>query len=428
MLPPIGFGLLVFVWVASRRKPLPRVQPEETRLTVPVVTVHYAPTELAVSGYGTAQPARVWSATPEVSGRVVEVHERLDSGSQVQAGELLIRIDNEDYQLRVRQREADVDSAEAQLAELAASRAADEESLKIDDAMLEVQRAELERRLVLQKRNAASVGEVDQARQTLLQQRQSVQLRRNSLSLYPTKIRSAEAALKTAKARLEEAKRDLERTTLRAPFSGRLSSVNLEIAQFVSAGVSVFEIQENATVEVESQFSIPRLESLLLNYSDPKVGLMDPRLLRDLNAVVEVGEGPARRVFKGKPIRFTESLDQQTRTLGVVVEVRNGGDESSGSETTASKGSLPLVPGEFCEVRLVGEPADRIVIPRASIDGDEVYVVDDESRLRRRVVVLGPTQGDTRVVIGGLNDGELLVTRFPRPAIDGQLVQPLGGE
>ena len=118
-----------------------------------------------------------------------------------------------------------------------------------------------------------------------------------------------------------------------------------------------------------------------------------------------------------------DTIDQRTRTLGVIVAVDQ-------PYAKAKPGVRPaLIKGMFVEVELRGKPrSGDLLVPRAALHGTSdgatmVYVVDDKSRLRRREIVIGLEQTDFVTVTSGLSEGDLLVTTDPVPAIDGMLLK-----
>ena len=111
ILPPIAVGILVLVLMAGGRKP--PTQAETTIPAKPVRALEVQQLDLVpvAEGYGSVMPAQLWTAVAEVSGRIVELHQRLRDGEIIPQGTLLLRIDPVDYELNLAQ-------AEAALAEL----------------------------------------------------------------------------------------------------------------------------------------------------------------------------------------------------------------------------------------------------------------------------------------------------------------------
>lgn len=442
MLPPIGLGVLVVFLMLRGKKEVPQDDVKERAVKVTIHQAKFEPIENKVVGYGAAQPTRTWTAISEVSGRIERIHDALESGNPVQKGDVLLVIDEEDYRLREKQREADLKSAQASLDELKASEAADIKLLALEKELLGVAKSDLARAIRLRDSNAISTSEVDSARSNELLRRQSVQRVENSLSLYPSRIQAAEAKVAMAQSSLSEATRNLARTQIVSPISGVLSGVDIEVGQFVAMNQRLFEIRDNQRVEIEAQISLAQLNQIGAVELGQGEAASSLAWLGKLEAEVISESGSQTFRWRGRPVRLTESIDAQTRTIGVVVEVHNEwatgmarpperNAAAVASEMINPEGKIrvqenknELKIGTYCEVRLIsGQDQNRIAIPRTAFDGDQVYLVDDEGRLRSRLVSRGASIGDRVVVNSGIEENDQVIVRPPLPAIEGMLVR-----
>ncbi len=439
--PPLLIGVTVVAVLASSQKELPRA--ETTQETKPVHVVRAAFTDVypAVVGFGTAKAKRTWTATAEVSGQVIATHPYLRSGRIVEAGETLLQIDRADYELRVDQRTAELSQAKAQLEQLKLNVQSDEASLEIQQDLLAVQQDDLVRLEQLSQRSVASQSEFDSAKSAFLQQQQAVQNLLNSLRSYPAQIKSAEAGVRLADLRVAEARRDLERTTIVAPFRGVLADVSIEQDQYVALNQSLFDVLDISTMEVEAHFSIAQLNRVIdhrfefqpVSESEPRYGsskLSSSMKRRYADATagglsdrmstrVTLRSGDVCMSFPATPIRFSESLDEQTRTLGIVVEVTN-------DPAMPLDGANTLRPGAYCEIQLRSDRAiHAISVPRANLDEEAVFIVDRDNTLKRRELEIAMTLRDQVAVVGGLNEGDLIVARPSASLMPGDLVDPL---
>lgn len=457
-LPPLVVGVIVIALLARSRKELQRAEVQEAALPIEVIRAQATGLRAEIVGFGTARPQRIWSAVAEVGGRVVDLRPNLRPGVAVSEGEVLVRIDDSDYRLRVQQRTAELRQAESQLEQLEVAWQADRESHGIQQALLAVRADDVERFRQLRGSSVASQVEADASQAAYLQQSQVVQDLSKALATYPAQILSAKAAIQLAQSRLKEAERDVERTEIRAPFTGLLSRATLELDQFLAPNERLFEVHDTEFVEVEAQFSLAQIERLfgsrpIVSADDlvsnqpvsgpegqpsgsrpignpPGGGLpgnghpgngipgngQDVILGMDLLANLTTRSGNVSLSFSGNVIRVTESLDEQTRTLGVVVRVHN--------ET--SEQSQLLRVGAYCEVRLSAQaPAPALVVPRTSVESDQVWLIDEQNRLRRRKIQIAFTQGTLVAVEEGLSVGDLVVIDPPAVAMDGMLTRPI---
>jgi len=83
----------------------------------------------------------------------------------------------------------------------------------------------------------------------------------------------------------------------------------------------------------------------------------------------------------------------------------------------------PLTKGMFVETIVLGRPRDDVIaVPRAAVRDGVVFLMDEESRLRRQAVEVAAVQGQLAIVSDGLSGGEVLVLSDVAPAIDGMLL------
>ncbi|MEM9588006.1 MAG: HlyD family efflux transporter periplasmic adaptor subunit [Planctomycetota bacterium] len=435
IIPPILIGIGVLAVLASSKRELKRVEIEEYALPVRVVRVEATEVAASATGYGTVVPNRVWVAVAEVGGRVESTFQPLKSGIFVPRGERLVKVDDQDYQLRLKQRLAEQQQAESELERIQLNQESDQQSLKIQTDLLAVRRSEVQRLERLQDLSATSQNEQDRARASLLTQQQSVQTLKASLSLYAAQVSAARASVQSAIARTEEAQRDVGRTVIAAPFSGLLADVQLDPGQYVSPRQQLFELHDLSSVEVEAQFSLAQIlrlvpDSVLSDDKEVPSLIEAQQVLTDrlaANAITRSGD--VSLSYAATPIRISGDVDPQTRTVGVVVRVTNpryaNSNSSRQSQMSATESKLPLRPGSFCEVKLQSQRRVRaVLVQRTAVNDQAVWIVDQDNRMRKRLIAVQSMTGRTAAVVG-INEGELVVVNPPRSAREGQLTQPL---
>jgi RND family efflux transporter MFP subunit len=399
---------MLALMASSRKQP---VQFESSIPAKPVRALQVQQVDLVpvAEGYGSVMPAQLWTAVAEVTGRIVELHPRLRDGEILPAGTPLLRIDPVDYELNLAQ-------AEAALAELAVEQSNAEASLEIEQRNLKIAQREFERISKLADKGTASRSNRDDAERALLNSRNAVQNIRNTLALMPTK-RKVLAAKKT------QAERDLANTRMVAPFNLRVANLKIETDQFVTKGQSLFEGDSVDRVEVLAQFPLASLRRLFIGREDihgenPLMGDNLPQLVQ-LEPLVRLDMGTSQAEWRGEFVRFSDNVDPQTRTMGVVVAV------DKPFEKIEPGVRPPLSKGMFVQVLLRGRTQPgRLVVPRAAVRDGQLYLLDDEQRLRRRPVEVLFSQGPISVLNNGLSPGERIVVSDLVPAVDGMPLKP----
>jgi RND family efflux transporter MFP subunit len=119
------------------------------------------------------------------------------------------------------------------------------------------------------------------------------------------------------------------------------------------------------------------------------------------------------RAFEGRIARFSNQIDDATRTMIVEMEVPNP--------------TLELVPGMYATVTLkVDQRANALAIPveAVSAGAKSVLVVDSAHRIEERAVKLGLETPTKYEVLSGLEEGELVLFGNVAQVSAGQQVQP----
>ncbi|MGV0820058.1 HlyD family secretion protein [Martelella sp. AMO21009] len=211
---------------------------------------------------------------PKVSGYVESV--AVSNNQQVKKGDLLVKIDDGDYQNAVAQAEAQLhaqnvalEATKAQIAGAKASLAqakANREALdpQIDNAKTVLQRAD-----TLREKGAATVAAYDDARAALDQLKAKVQAADAAVEVAKSNITTAEAQLAQQQAALQErklaidmAKRNLGFTEIRAPFDGVFGNKNVQVGDLVSSGTRLGALVPTDDLYIVANFKETDLDRL----------------------------------------------------------------------------------------------------------------------------------------------------------------------
>lgn len=428
ILPPILLGGAVLAFLVTGREPPARTVAGET--TQPVRTIAMEPLAFVprAIGYGTVEPGTVWEAVAEIPGTVIERHPELERGQLIEAGTVILRLDPTDYELAVARIAATLDSIAAEMEELEARQANLRASLEIERRAVDLAERELARARQLLARGTASQSRVDEAEQTLLSQRQRVQELENELNLIPARRRVLEANRQVNRVERDQAERDLARTDIAMPFDGRIAEVQVETAEYVAAG-QVMAVADGIDVaEITAQVALVHMAPLIPRDIDPSQ-LPAPALARlperlGIAAEIRLDFGDRTARWPARLDRISETIDAETRTLGVIVQV----DDPLRRAIPGQR--PPLTKGMYVAVELQGEPRPgTFVVPRVALHRREgapplVYVVDEADRLAFRAVTPGPEQDDLVVIEDGLQAGDRVVVSDLVPAIEGMQLSP----
>ena len=407
ILPPVVIGIMVLMFMVAGKQPPAQAERGEPTRTVRVIEVPLVELVPMAEGYGQVQPARIWTAVSQVAGRVTYIHPRLRDGEILPVDTELVHIDPKDYELALAQ-------AQAELAELNAQEKNARASLNIEKRNQQLARKELERIQKLVTKGTSSQSKSDETERAMLAYSASVQNLQNTLALVPSKRSVLEAKVSLAE-------RNLEHTIIRAPFDMRVASLKVEADQYVPIGQSLFEGDAVDRVEIKAQVAMSSLRRLFIGRQmqiDIERVSEEFAELIALDPVVKLDMGNHVAEWQAEFVRFSDTVDPETRTMGVVVAVDNP------FEKVIPGYKPPLSKGMFVNVVMRGKKSmQRVLVPRSAVRANTVYVADEDNRLRRRSVKILFSQGDISVVEQGLEPGERVVVTDLVPAVDGMLLQ-----
>ncbi len=323
---------------------------------------------LSVSAQGEARPRTQINLTSQVSGKINYVSPQFIEGGAFEEGDVLVRIEPAEFEFRVVQARANVAQAR--------NRFASEEA---------------EARIARKDWEELGQGEG------------------SALALREPQMAEAEAALASARAILREAELQLERTTIRAPFKGRVQTQLANLGQFVRPGDNLGEIFSSDVMEVALPLTDSELGELGLTIGF-RNDANNPGPDVKLTALV-AGEP---RVWRGRIAHTDSGYDRQTRVLFAYAEV----DDPYGA---GADNGAPLAAGLFVTAEIQGREIDNsVVVPRAALRGnDQVFVARDDDTLEIRKVAVASSDRNRAILIGGVEPGERVITSPVRGAADG---------
>jgi len=338
------------------------VRPSEASAGAPILTA---------SGYVVARRKAVVSA--KIQGRLSQL--RVEEGSRVGQGEVIARLESNDYEAQVQRARAALQRAQADLAE-------------------SERQVDLARRLTAEK-----IMSTDQ------------------LQTAESRARVNEAAVSQARAEVAFAVATLANTVIRAPFSGTV------VKKMAEVGESVAPIPPGVNISTSSGaiVALADLDTLEVeaDVSESNVAKLSP----DQPAEVTVEAFPDRR-YRAVLRQVIPTADRTKATVQVKVTILDK--------------DAQLKPEMSAKVTFV-EPAKRatateplapvVMVPKeavASRDGKPIVFEVRDGKVRARPVVPGGERQGQVVVREGLAGSETVVVRPPETLKDGDAVRVKG--
>jgi RND family efflux transporter MFP subunit len=392
----------------SRSKGQPNSSGPQAGATPAVIVVSTTPAVVRqlprfFEASGSLAPNEQTDVAAETSGKVVAVG--VDIGSSVRRGQMIVKLDDADFRLRVQQAQAQLEQAIATLhqneakiglrpgqkfnpenvPEVAAARSA-----------LDLAERNLRRYEKLVESGDISRATYDQQksqRDQLAEQRQALvhQAQQN----YAT-VANSQAAVNAAQTQVSLAKRNLTYTVVAAPMAGYVSDRPADVGEYVSPQQKVATIVSVNPLRV--RIDIPEQAITQIHVGE--------------SVSVSVAAYTDRN-FAGRIARVSPSVTASSRTLTVEAEVQNPNAE--------------LKPGQFATIRILlpkSEPA--LLVPQRAlrtISGSTYVFVIKNGFAEQRLVQPGQTEGDLVELKTGVKPDETVATSNVDQLNDGAAVR-----
>jgi membrane fusion protein, multidrug efflux system len=329
---------------------------------------------------GNVQAFSTVSVLSLVGGELLRIH--FSEGQEVKAGDLLFTIDPRPLQAQLQQAEAQLAQHQAQIAQAQAN-------LGRDTAQYENARVEEDR-----YKRLAEGGFV--AREQYDQMRTNEQSLAATIEASRAAVTTARAVVQADRATVENARLQLGYTEIRAPIEGRTGNLLIHQGNVVKAN----DVGNPLVV-------ITRIHPVYVTFGVPEQYLARIKRYRAAGelAVDTTLPGSSERAAHGELSFINNVVDANTGTIQLKATFQNADNA--------------LWPGQFVNVvlRLTTERG-AIVVPSRAVqpgqDGAYAFVVKPDLTVESRPVTVAFTEGLDSVIAKGLAKGERVVT-------DGQL-------
>jgi len=378
------------------------------------VAVSQAGEQVILSATGYIVAAHKIEVASKVVGRVAWIG--VDKGDRVQAGQVLVRLEDDEYRAQVLQEQGQLANLEARLQELkngsrpeeiAKARAdANEANADLADA-----KASIDRTRQLVNEGVLSKQALDDAQAKYDGDLQKVASLERSLDLAVLGPRKEEMAqvqgqIQQARGALDYAQTELENTIIKAPVTGTILDRNVEKGEFVTNG---FVGDKGAKGYLVTMADLNDLQ-VELDISEADFPKLGPRQ----KGYVTTDAYPDRK-YDGMVEQVSPEADRAKATIQVKVRVVNP-DEYLRPDMNATVSFYNANTDAASNVKSV------IVIPPGTVQNGSVFVALNGHALKRTVVTGGVSQRGV-LVQSGLVGGEDLIVSPPANLKNGQRIQ-----
>lgn len=352
---------------------------------------------------GSLAPNQQTDVAAETSGKVVAVG--VDLGSSVRRGQMIVKLEDADFRIKIDQAQAQLEQAKATLRQNEAKiglrpgqkfNPENVPEVKAARSALELADKNLRRYEKLVETGDISRAAYDQQKSQRDQLAEQYQMLIHQAQQNYAAVANAQATVDAAQTQVSLAKRNLGYTVVAAPMAGYVSDRPADVGEYVSPQ------QKVAT--------IVSLNPLRVRIDIPEQAIAQIHVGESVS--VQVAAYPDRN-FAGHVARVSPSVTTASRTLTVEAEVENP--------------SAELKPGQFATVRILlpqTEPA--VLVPKGAlrtISGSTYVFVIKNGHAEQRLVQSGQTEGDLIELKSGVAADELIAASNVDQLSDGVAVK-----
>ena len=336
---------------------------------------------------GQVHPMTTIQVSPRESGIVEEIV--IEEGTSVHAGDVIIRLSNDDLDLEILNSEANLAEKENALRNTMIQMEQEKMQLSLNILELQTEVKRKGRALESQKRlfDDGLIGKEEYLRSeedyTLFCKKLEVTLARAEQdSMYrEVQIKQMEESLDNMRLNMQRIRRRKDNLEVKAPIDGVLGLIEVGLGESVSSGRKIGQINAEGSYKIEAQ----------------------------------VDEHYIDRVFAG----LTATFERQNETYDAVIrkvypEVRNGKFQADFRFSGEQPANIRTGQTYYLNLQL-GQPESAVLIPRGTFyqktGGKWIYVVDpDGGRAVRREIRIGRQNPQFYEVLEGLEPGEKVIT------------------
>lgn len=368
----IAMGIVVIIGIILLRK-TPDIQ--EVTATYPT----YGTIEKEFSTNGVLKPVTEVKISSELSGEIIELHH--EEGDSVAKGDLIIKINQENYISLVEMAQASLNAVETQY--------------RLKESQVRQSELNYRRYKKMYENRVISQVEFEEVN--------------GELEIVKKELKAAKYNVNRAIASLNEAKENLNKTNIYSPMNGTISAMNVEIGERVvgtsqMSGTELFRVANLDEFEVLAEIGESDIVHIAVGDS----------------ATIKMDAYP-NHTFIGKVSHIANSAKSDNpfsqHLIHFVVKILI--DKNSYSELSAKRKN-PFKPGMSANVSIKTErkigvlnlPLHSVKSKRDSLTAkyhDIVYVIGDDMRIEEREIVCGIDNLKRVEIISGLTADEKVV-------------------
>ncbi len=383
----LGLGVFGYLWLKNTAPDIDVKTVDEKVYNVSAMDIVPQDIEPKSFSYGSVYSSRNASLTFPTFGKIKYISEKFNSGSFVNKGTLLLKIDDFDLQSQLADFKIQIDQIDYQKKEIDDEIAADKLQLRELKEQLELKKKLKNRVSKMVSNNASTENDLDNMILSVSNTKSMVITREQNIIRLQHKLDQLELSKSRIAVSIESVEDKIQDTILTAPFDGSLRNINIAYGENIQTGRVLGTLTDLNSLEVS--FSVPaEIFSNATNIIGRKVKVIWQQGSKEISSVFAV---ISRREVNVNP---------------------QGGGGKLYAELPKTSGSLVSIPpGAYVKVEYpIGLLKNVISLPEEALyEGNAVYLIIKGRAAKRNVNVIFKEPGKV-YIRGTLKSGDKVVT------------------
>jgi multidrug efflux pump subunit AcrA (membrane-fusion protein) len=342
-----------------------------------------------IKAYGEIVSDRILNIKYRENGKIIKIGNNIKNGEYLKKGDLIFKIDSFYIENEIKEKEASKKILFLKLKKVNSQI----ETTKLKQKEIIIQRDIIRNqlnRIAELKTKVFSDNSVDELRLSLSLKEQSFISNIELLNILKIELESLNIEIEKLHTIIDKLNNDLKETVIKAPFSGHLSNLNIEVGKEVFSNELLAILSD--TDNLEAKFFIGGNDySKLIKFNNNGLG-------QEIDIKWMIGS------------KFYEAKGKITRIDGLVNK------EISGIYLYAKiQKSLPKIPlGAFVEINLNSNTtSDAVMIPISSVFNNKyIYLVKNDRLIKHEINIISEEKDGILIQDNNLSGNNVVITRL----------------
>ncbi|MAU29041.1 MAG: hypothetical protein CMJ07_07655 [Pelagibacterales bacterium] len=344
---------------------------------------------LNIKTYGEIVSDRILNIKYRENGKIIKIGKNIKNGEYINKGDLIFKVDSFYIENEIEEKITSRKILFYNLKKINFQISSNELKQKEIIVQRDIIKNQLDRRTAV-KSQAFSDNSIDELRLSLSLKEQSLIDNIELINILNIELETLNTEIDKIQIIIDKLNNDLEETTVSAPFSGHISSLNIEVGKEITSNDNLAVLSD--TDNLEAKFFIGGSDYFKLTQ------FKNNGLEEVVNIKWVIGNKSYKT--KGKISRIDGLINKEIAGINIYAKIDK---------------SLPKIPlGAFIEINLISNtPSDAIIVPSSSIFKNKyIYLVRNQKLIKREIIVISEEREGIIIKDNNLSGNYIATTRL----------------